>query len=87
MIEISVDQSDRVFVRWHGGGAWTVLDRDGSVTEEATALAAAPWRAVPEPDEFDDFLFGAEFAEAEGPVADLSAPRPIRTVNLPGGGP
>lgn len=42
-MEISTDPDGRVYVRWHDGGAFTVLDRDRSVHEEFGLGGAIEW--------------------------------------------
>lgn len=49
-MDITTDRDGRVYVRWHGGGPWTVLDRDGTVTEEVGMGGERRWYAEPLPD-------------------------------------
>lgn len=78
MIEISTDRLDRVFVRWHGGGPFTVLDRDGTATVEHGLAGEAEWSAGPRYD-CGDCCWADPHPPEPAPRA-----RPVTTVNLPG---
>lgn len=42
-MEISTDPDGRVYVRWHDGGPFTVLDPDGSVTTDHGMGGETTW--------------------------------------------
>lgn len=45
-MEISTDPDGAVYVRWIGGGIWTVLTEDGQVTREHGLGGRTQWFAL-----------------------------------------
>jgi hypothetical protein len=61
-MEISTDPDGRVYVRWHDGGPFTVLDPDGSVSVDRGVGGSTEWaeyRYEPRPHIPDGFAVPA----------------------------
>lgn len=59
-MEISTDPDGTVYVRRHGGGPWTVLHPDGTVTSEVGLGGREEW------DSGEQYEAGWEAGHAEG---------------------